>query len=439
MNNNGTESFARSKTRSAHTADTVVIGAGQAGLAVSHELTARGIEHVVLERHEAGARWRRETWDSLRLLTPNWMNVLPGAGPTGDDSDGFVTATAFADHLDRYAASFGAPIETGAAVEVLRRHGERFEVATAAGTWQADSVVMATGWCDQPVVPAFADDLAATNLAPSAYRRPADLAPGGVLVVGASATGVQLAHELRLAGRDVTVAVGSHTRVPRTYRGMDMFWWLGRIGALDRTIDTMADAHDARHEPSLQLVGRPDRGSLDLLTLQTIGVRLVGRVIGGAGSRIAVDADVTARVADAECRLDQTLARIDEHIAASGLEAEVLPPDRRPPVGPIDPAAELDLRAAGIGTVLWATGHRREYPWLQIPVLDAAGEIRQHRGVTPVPGLYVLGQRFQHRRASNFIGGVGVDATFVATHVANRISGRCVPLPATNEEPSHVR
>src|SRR4051794_23611102 len=281
-----------------HTTDTVVIGAGQAGLAVSHELTVRGVEHVVLERHEAGARWRRETWDSLRLLTPNWMNVLPGAGPTGDDSDGFVTATAFADHLDRYAASFGAPVETGAAVEVLRHRREQFEVATAGGTWRAGNVVVATGWCDQPVVPAFAADLDVAHLTASAYRRPGDLAPGGVLVVGASATGVQLAHELRLPGRDVTIAVGRHTRVPRTYRGMDMFWWLGRIGALDRTIDTMADAHDARHEPSLQLVGGPDRASLDLLTLQAIGVRLVGRVMGGAGSRIAVDADLAGRVAD---------------------------------------------------------------------------------------------------------------------------------------------
>jgi putative flavoprotein involved in K+ transport len=419
--------------------NTIVIGAGQAGLAVSHELTAHGIEHVVLERHETGARWRRETWDSLRLLTPNWMNVLPGAGPTGDDSDGFVSATAFADHLDRYAASFGAPVETGAAVEVLRRRGEQFEVATAGGTWRAGNVVMATGWCDQPVVPAFADDLDVTHLTPSAYRRPGDVAPGGVLVVGASATGVQLAHELRLAGRDVTIAVGRHTRVPRTYRGMDMFWWLGRIGALDRTIDTMADAHDARHEPSLQLVGRPDRASLDLLTLQAIGVRLVGRVVGGAGSRITLDADLAGRVADAECRLSRTLQRIDEHIEATGLDAEVLAPDRRPPLRPIDAVSALDLRAAGIRTVVWATGHRREYPWLQVPVLDASGEIRQHRGVTPVPGLYVLGQRFQHRRASNFIGGVGIDARDVAAHVANRIAGRCVPLPATNEEPFRVR
>ncbi len=155
-----------------HTTDTVVIGAGQAGLAVSHELTARGIEHVVLERHEAGARWRRETWDSLRLLTPNWMNVLPGAGPTGDDSDGFVTATAFADHLDRYAASFGAPVETGAAVEVLRRRGEQFEIATAAGTWRAGNVVVATGWCDQPVVPAFAADLDVAHVVPSRLPPP---------------------------------------------------------------------------------------------------------------------------------------------------------------------------------------------------------------------------------------------------------------------------
>jgi putative flavoprotein involved in K+ transport len=421
-----------------HKIDTVVIGAGQAGLAVSHELTVRGVQHVVLERHETGARWRRETWDSLRLLTPNWINVLPGAGPTGPEPDGFVTATAFADHLDRYAASFGAPVEAGAAVEALRWRADGFDVTTAAGTWRARNVVVATGWCDRPAVPAGAADLDVGQLTPAAYRRPGDLAPGGVLVVGASATGVQLAHELRLAGRDVTLAVGRHTRVPRTYRGMDIFWWLGRIGALDRTIDTVDDVHAARHEPSLQLVGRPDRASLDLLALQTVGVQLVGRVLGGTGTRVAFDGDLAARIADAESRLDQTLQRIDDHVDEAGLGAEVLAPDRRPPLQPIAPVAELDLRAAGIATVLWATGHRREYPWLQIPVLDAQGEIRQHRGVTPVPGLYVLGQRFQHRRASNFIGGIGIDATFVADHVANRIAATGVPLPAAYEEPFRV-
>ena len=345
----------------------------------------------------------------------------------------------FADHLDRYAASFGAPIETGAAVEVLRRRGERFEVTTAAGTWRAGNVVVATGWCDQPAVPAFADDLAATNLAPSAYRRPDDVAPGGVLVVGASATGVQLAHELRLAGRDVTLAVGRHSRVPRSYRGMDMFWWLGRIGALDRTIDTMADAHDARHEPSLQLVGRPDRASLDLP--DAAGHRRAPRRPASwvAPAHLAIDADLAGRVADAECRLDRMLRRIDDHIAASGLE-------RRGPRPRPAPARRPDRRGrrarpAGGRHPDRAVGHRPppRVPVAAVPVLDATGEIRQHRGVTPVPGLYVLGQRFQHRRASNFIGGVGIDATFVAAHVANRIAGRCVPLPATVEEPSRVR
>ncbi len=420
--------------------DTIVIGAGQAGLAVSHELTARGQQHVVLERHEPGARWRRETWDSLRLLSPNWMNVLPGAGPTGEDLDGFATASAFAAHLDRYAASFGAPVESGAPVERLRRRGDRFEVATPGGTWRAGNVVVATGWCDQPVVPAIAGDLAAGvgQVNPRAYRRPDDLVPGGVLVVGASATGLQLAHELRLAGRDVTLAVGRHTRMPRRYRGMDIFWWLQRSGALDRTIDTMGDRAAAVREPSMQLVGRPDHWTLDLPNLQAAGVRLVGRVIGAAGTRVGFDDGLMGRVADAECRLTEVLERIDSHIAAAGLAGEVLAADRRAAVRPVEPVAELDLRAAGITSVLWATGHRREYPWLEVPVLDAAGEIRQCRGVTPVPGLYVLGQRFQHRRASNFIGGVGTDATFVAEHLVNRLADPCVPMTATFEEPRHV-
>jgi putative flavoprotein involved in K+ transport len=404
------------------TTDTVIIGAGQAGLAASRILTAHGHDHVVLERGRIGQRWRNDSWDSLHLLTPNWMNALPGWPYVGPDPDGFSSAAAFTDRLAGYARSFDAPVEEQTGVDVLRKRARRFEVVTDRGVWLAANVIVATGWCDQPAVPAMARAMAADvhQVAPSEYRNPGSLPPGGVLVVGAAATGVQLADELRSAGRDVTIAVGSHTRMPRSYRGMDIYWWLDRIGALDKTIDDMPDPVLARHEPSAQLVGRPDRRSLDLTTLQADEVHLVGRVIGIDGHRIRLAPDLPATVAVADLRMRRMLGTIDAHIDTSGLRHEVLEAERTPAVAPTRAVTDLDVRAAGIRTVVWATGHRRSYPWLRLPVLDRRGEIRQRRGRTPMPGLYVLGQRFQHHRSSNFIGGVGRDAAFVADRIVGR-------------------
>jgi putative flavoprotein involved in K+ transport len=300
------------------TTDTIIIGAGQAGLAASTCLTERGHDHVVLERGHLGQRWTSDTWDSLRLLTPNWMNELPGWAYRGPDPHGYMTAAEFTAHLSDDAHSFDAPVEEHTAVETLLYRGDAFEVVSDRDTYRAASVVIATGWCDRPAVPSMARQLApdVAQIVPSAYRNPASVVDGGVLVVGASATGVQIADELRRGGRDVTLAVGSHSRLPRQYRGMDVFWWLDRIGALDKTIDEVPDVARARHEPSLQLVGRADRRSLDLATLQDDGVELVGRVAAIDGHYIGIAGDLAMTVAAA---------------------------------------------------------------------------------VTPVPGLYVLGQRFQHR------------------------------------------
>ncbi len=411
------------------TIDTLIIGGGQAGLALSRHLTACAHEHVVLERGDVGERWRRSTWDSLRLLTPNWMNALPAWRYRGDDPDGFMTAAGFADHLSYYATAFSAPLHARTAVEAVRRLDAGFDVVTDRGRWRARNVVVATGWCDRPATPAFARDLPAfvDQIAPSDYRRPDQLVPGAVLVVGASSTGVQLADELAAAGRDVTIAIGGHSRVPRRYRGMDIFWWLQRIGVLDKTIDAMPDTRLARREPSLQLVGTPDHRSLDLTTLQAAGVRLAGRMVGLDEHRVQFAPDLAATVTAADTRLARLLTTIDQHVDEHGLRGEVLEPE---PIRTLDLGADvrsLDLRASGISTIVWATGHRREYPWLHVPVLDPAGEIRQRRGVTPVPGLYVLGQRFQHHRSSNFIGGVGRDAA----HVAGRIMTLRAPLTSS--------
>ena len=420
--------------------NTVVVGGGQAGLALSRCLTGLGVEHVVLEAGRVAQRWH-ERWDSLRLLTPNWMTRLPGWAYQGPDPDGFMTAAETAAFFADYARSFAAPVLERTPVERVRQHGDRFTVAANGVTFGSRNVVVATGWCDQPAVPAVARHLsgAVAQITADAYRRPGDLPDGGVLVVGASATGVQLADELHRSGRPVTLAVGSHTRMPRRYRGRDAFWWLDRTGSFDKTIDDCPDPVAARNEPSLQLVGRPDHKNLDLPSLQASGVRLVGRLRAVDGLRVGVAPDLEATVADADRRMDRTLARIDAAIDRLGLPADPLDGQRPPArVRPEDsPATELDLARAGIRTVVWATGYRRPYPWLGVPVRDGRGEIIQHRGVTPVPGLYVLGQRFQHFRNSNFIDGVGRDAAYVAIHLAHRRSHPRSPLRSHQQSPGH--
>jgi putative flavoprotein involved in K+ transport len=399
--------------------DTLVIGAGQAGLALSRCLTDASVDHVVLERGRLAERWRSERWDSLRLLSPNWATRLPGWSYTGGDPNGFMTAAELVDHFERFATSFDAPVRDDTPVTGLRRARSGFVVDTEDGSWRAEHVVIATGWCDRPLVPAMAAHLPAsvTEVTPSSYRNPAALPDGGVLVVGASASGVQIADELAGAGRPVVLAVGRHSRVPRRYRGLDIWWWMDQIGTFSRTIDQVSDSRGARREGSVQLVGRADHRDVDLPTLQDNGVVLAGRLVDVDGTRVHFADDLHATTSTADMRMRRVLGEIDRHITLRGLEAEVLPPTPLTSVHDVG-LRDLDLRARGITSVVWATGFSRPYPWLQIPVLDTAGEIRHRRGVTPIPGLYVLGQRFQHRRDSNFIDGVRHDAAYLADQIA---------------------
>ncbi|MGD9704880.1 MAG: NAD(P)-binding domain-containing protein [Acidimicrobiia bacterium] len=401
------------------TTNTIIIGGGQAGLALSHCLTARGHDHVVLERGRIAERWHSERWDSLRLLTPNWMTRLPGWSYDGPHLNGFMAAPEVATFFGRYAASFDAPVREHTNVQRVEASGVGFVVTTDDGRFVSDNVVIATGWCDRPAIPKVARHLSSRvhQVTPAGYRNPGQLPDGGVLVVGASATGVQLADELRTSGREVTLAVGSHTRMPRRYRGMDIFWWLDMIGAFDKSIDDVRDAIAARTEPSLQLVGRRDHSTLDLATLQSQGVQLAGRLVGADGSRVSFDTNLPSVIVAADRQMARVLARIDDSIVRNGLSSEVLEAEPIANVGPTPVTESLDLRTAGIRSVVWATGHRRRYEWLQLPILDPRGEIQQYRGVTPLPGAYVLGQRFQHFRNSNFIDGVGRDARYVAEHI----------------------
>lgn len=400
--------------------DTIVVGGSQAGLAMSRCLAERGVEHVVLERGRIGERWRSERWRSLRLLTPNWQSRLPGYRYTGDDPHGYMTKDELVGYLEGYARSFGAPVEEGTAVLALATDGEGgYRVTTDRGEWAARRVVIATGDSDRPALPRFAAALppAIHQVVTTRYQAPDDLPPGGVLVVGASATGVQLAEEIHRSGRPVTLAVGRHTRLPRRYRGRDILFWLDALGILDERADQVHDLAASLRQPSFQLVGRPDHATLDLDVLQRLGVRLVGTALDFEAGRLELCDDLAASTLKADAKLGRLLARIDAFVERAGLDAEVDPIESIAPVRPAPAPPSLDLAAEGIATVLWATGYRRDYGWLKVPVLDRAGDIRHQGGVTPAPGLYVLGMRFQTRRNSSFLDGVGNDARELAAHL----------------------
>jgi putative flavoprotein involved in K+ transport len=401
--------------------DTVVIGAGHAGLAVSRLLTLEGRDHVVLDRGRVAESWRTARWDSLHLLTPNWMARLPGWAHAGPDADGFMSASQFVRYLERYAASFSAPVLAAVRVEEVSAVGDRYRVVTDCATWLTRHVVVATGPGGQPRVPAAVQGLDPdVHLTTSAdYRNPRQLAEGGVLVVGASASGVQIADELAAAGREVMVAVGRHNRMPREYRGMDIYWWLERTGRTARTIDEVRDPAAARREPSLQLVGRrrhqSQSGQLDLGTLQARGVRLAGHLVGAEGHEVRFADDLVDSLGSADNRMHRFLDAVDRHIDQSGLTREVWAPERPRAVAAHGAPASLDLASAGITTVLLATGYRPSHPWLTLPITAADGSIRQHRGRTEAPGVYVVGQRFQHRRDSGMVDGARHDAAMVVT------------------------
>lgn len=399
----------------------LVIGAGHAGLAMSRHLTWRSIDHVVLERGEVANSWRTERWPSLRLLTPSWQTSFPGHPYDGPDPDGFMPVAEVAARIADYAARTAAPVRPHTTVRSVRVRHPGYEVTTDQGVWQARAVVLASGACNLPVVPAAAAGIpaAVATVTPMTYRGPEQLPEGGVLVVGASATGCQLADEIHRSGRPVTLAVGEHVRLPRTYRGRDVFWWLDQAGVLAERYDGVDDVVRARHTPSPQLIGTPDRRAVDLDALRRAGVRLVGRLGGISDGRAQLSGSLANVCALADLKMGRLLTRFDDWASASGVVAD-LEPAHRLERTTVDrrPTLELDLRSGQIRTIVWATGFRPDHSWLDVPVLDRTGHVRHDGGVvTDAPGLYLMGAPLLRRRASTYIHGADVDAAELAAHL----------------------
>lgn len=409
------------------TVEVVIIGAGQSGLAMSRELTLRSVDHVVLERGQVANSWRTERWDGMRLLSPNWMNGLPGHAYSGSDPGGFMATGELVHAFDRFVALENVPVETAMDVHRVQRVSGGYRVETSAGPMVCSAVVVATGAAARPKVPAFSSELPTDviQLTPLSYKRAADLPAGGVLVVGASASGVQIAREVQESGRQVTLAVGSHTRVPRCYRGSDIHVWMRITGLFDNTIDEVDDLARVRRTPSAQLSGRSRTEDIDLNTLQSIGVEIVGRLVGVRDGRALFSGGLANVCAAADLKMNRLLASIDEWVAANNLSRlfsqQPLPAPTRVPA---DPRLSLDLKADGVRTVVWATGFRPDHSFIDLPVFDRKGQIR-HEGGVVAPGLFVMGLKFLRRRRSHLIAGAGDDARELAAILFADLDRRC--------------
>ena len=380
----------------------------------------------MLERGELANSWRCERWDSLRLLTPNWQSQLPGVRYEGDDPDGYMTAPEVAELIARFAASVRAPVRTSTNVSSVRRADDGYRVTTSQGEIEARAMVIASGACNLPTVPTFAEAVPADveQLTPFDYRNPDQLPDGGVLVVGASATGVQLAAELRQSGRPITLSVGEHVRLPRTYRGRDVLWWMDTSGVWDQRYDEVEDLTRARRLPSPQLVGTRERTTLDLNALTALGVELVGRWASVRDGRALFSGGLRNVVALADLKMDRLLNGFDEWARTRGLDPELDPIERFAATAvPRSPRWQLDLRSGEIRTIVWATGFRPDYRWLEVPVVDAKGRLRHDGGAVDSPGLYALGLPVLRRRKSTFIHGIEDDARDVVDELNGYLAG----------------
>ena len=403
------------------TVDTLIIGGGQAGLAMSEQLSKRGLPHLIVERARIAERWRSERWDGLHANGPAWHDRLPGLPIPGVDPDAFASRDEMVAYFTAYAERIAAPVRCGVAVTALDRlNGQTgFRAETTQGPIDARNVVVATGPFQRGIVPTVVPPEAGVRqMHSSAYRNPAQLPPGSVLVIGAGSSGTQIADELARAGRTVFLSVGQHQRPPRRDRGRDYCWWLGVLGMWDLPVP----APDTKHV-TIAVSGAYGGQSIDFRRIAARGVTLLGRASGYDAGSMTFAPDLVRNLAQGDIAYLALLDAADAYAARQGLDLPEEPAARRPEPDPdsvTNPILRLDLQEAGITTIIWATGFTLDFTWLTCGTFDVRGKPLHHRGVAEVPGLYFLGLSWLSRRASSFVFGAEYDASYLAEHIALR-------------------
>ncbi len=400
--------------------NTAIIGAGQSGLAMSNQLSQRGVGHVILERGQIANSWRTERWDSLRLLTPNWMNGLAGHAYNGPDRDGYMHVSELISRFDQAAAKLDVPIQTETTVLSVDRSGTGYHVQTDQGAVDCANVVMANGACAHPKIPAFATQVPGDiqHFTPHSYKRASDLPEGKVLVVGASASGQQLARESQASGHQTLLAVGTHLRFPRVYRDADIMTWLDITGSTSTSYTEADDIERARRTPSLTLVAGQ---TIDLNILQNEGIEITGRLATVQDGTALFSGSLANLCEAADLKMNRLLQSIDDWVEVTGLSNVLPAPERFTATNvPTTPRLKADLAREGFGAVIWATGYMPDFYWLNLPVFDRKGRLSHDGGVVG-DGLYVMGLPYMRQRQSTFLNGASDDAAVLATHLAARM------------------
>lgn len=412
--------------------DAVVIGGGQAGLALSYYLTEADCDHVILERDRVGERWRSEKWESFTLVTPNWGNRLPGftyedCDRVPDDPDAFLDREQIVDFLEAYVEHFDPPLRCGVEATAVREDSDGLVVETSVGTYRAENVVVATGPHQEPYIPPFNTDVPpeVRQVHSSRYQQPEGFPDGGVLVVGSGQSGTQIAEELLASGRDVYLSVSSAGKMPRRYRGTDIIRWLDDIGRMPA--DELESPSD-RFGANPHFTGADGGHEIDLLELRDQGVTLFGKTTGVENGRLVFADDLKRNLRDAYQFYNDRLDDIDAYIEEAGIDAPEPEVDRPDPTDvSVDPPRELDPAAAGIRSIVWGTGYQVDFEWVEAAEFDEWGYPIHERGVTDTPGLYFLGLEWQYDRASAFLRGVGRDAKYVAEQIVDEEIAADVP------------
>ena len=420
--------------------DVIIIGGGQAGLSASWHLTRRGIDHVVLERHDTAYSWRSERWDTFCLVTPNWQCTLPGHAYSGSDPYGFMVRDDIVRYVEDYAASFDAPVRSGVRVLSMRPYGAGYLIRTEAGDFSAGQVVVATGGYHDPIVPSCAGaiDPGILQMQSSEYRNPQSMPAGAVLVVGTGQSGCQIAEDLHLAGRRVHLCVGEAPRVARRYRGKDVVEWLHLMGYYDIPVDEHPLREGVRDKTNHYVTGRDGGRDIDLRLRATEGMQLYGHLLDIQGGIVGLAPDL-ARNLDVADEVNESIKRsIDGWIAREGVEAPVEAP-YAPPWRPVAERTALDCREAGIGSIVWCIGFRMNFNWVEAPVFDGRGAPQHQRGITRQDGLYFLGLPWLHSWGSGRFSGIARDAEHVTAAIAERLQQagemEAVGSPAAGGQP----